>query len=83
MTNPAEMGCVLTVLHGFAVVVSIFFRHGFILTGFVFNVLLLGIMITQVYLYYTRYARYAWIQTRYIIDLIQDDEGTQYGLNSS
>ncbi|KAH6917760.1 hypothetical protein BKA70DRAFT_1553972 [Coprinopsis sp. MPI-PUGE-AT-0042] len=31
--------------------------HSYMLTGFIFNVLLLGIMITQVYIYYTTYKR--------------------------
>ncbi|KAH6917755.1 hypothetical protein BKA70DRAFT_1553970 [Coprinopsis sp. MPI-PUGE-AT-0042] len=37
--------------------------HGFMLTGIMLNVLLLGIMITQVYIYYTTYKRDAvWIK---------------------
>ncbi|KAH6906843.1 hypothetical protein BKA70DRAFT_1493717 [Coprinopsis sp. MPI-PUGE-AT-0042] len=37
--------------------------HGYILTGFIFNILLLGIMITQVYIYYTTYKRdKVWIK---------------------
>ncbi|KAG2008705.1 hypothetical protein CC2G_014104 [Coprinopsis cinerea AmutBmut pab1-1] len=38
--------------------------HGYMLTGLIFNVLLFGIMITQVYLYYTTYKRdHIWMKS--------------------
>jgi hypothetical protein len=40
------------------------------LIGTVFNILLFGIMITQVYIYYTSYRRWEWIIFRMDIQLL-------------
>ncbi|KAH6917759.1 hypothetical protein BKA70DRAFT_1213822 [Coprinopsis sp. MPI-PUGE-AT-0042] len=60
MVNPAEF--VLGYLRDFL-------SHGYALTGLMLNVLLLGIMVTQVYTYYTTYKKDAiWIR---VLSLIQ------------
>jgi hypothetical protein len=40
-------------------------RHGYMLTGLILNVTLLGIMITQLYLYYTTYRRFVAEMSRF------------------
>jgi hypothetical protein len=57
MTGPAEFVYVLSISFRILYILCIVNSHGPMLIGTMINIFLYGIMITQVYIYYTTYKR--------------------------
>lgn len=54
-------------------------RHGYMLIGLMFNVILLGVMVTQLYIYYTTYKRLVCSQSANARRLMRVFEGIESG----